>query len=120
MSEDGDVDVESSEDVPEIGEEAIATTADNGILYGRVSVRKANLLYYHIFIIFIIIIIIIVIGNGECIASHECSFRLGLGGQHYPGIVWSVTASPSLGLYMVRHCITLRGIVHGPSLHHPP
>ena len=35
--EDGDVDVESSEDVPDIGEEATATTT-NGIMY-RVSGR---------------------------------------------------------------------------------
>lgn len=34
MSEDGDVDVESSEDVPDIGGEATATTFDtNGGLY---------------------------------------------------------------------------------------
>lgn len=39
MSEDGDVDVESAEDVPEIGEEATATTSNNGHLYGRVSVH---------------------------------------------------------------------------------
>ena len=38
MSEEGDVDVESSEDVPEIGEEAVANTSnENGLIYGRVS-----------------------------------------------------------------------------------
>ena len=35
MSEDGDVDVESADDVPDIGVEATATTANaNGDLYG--------------------------------------------------------------------------------------
>lgn len=38
MSEDGDVDVESADDVPDIGVEATATTTNaNGGVYRRVS-----------------------------------------------------------------------------------
>ncbi len=42
MSDDGDVDVESAEDVPEIGGEATATTANGARLYVSVAELRGN------------------------------------------------------------------------------